>query len=253
MNLRRPTILLIACTALFTSFSYTQELQDVVYLKSGSIIRGIILEQIPNKSLKIKTADGSVFVYELKDVTRLTREAMFTPAVPSSPFVSASDKVVIGANPLGAIVGGVSWLSYERYMGQSLTYQIRGDVWTYSETEDDRGYHYNEKQLGFGVGGSVRGYVLSSQPYSGLFGAFGMDAVFTSGSWEERVTSFSPMMEGKISTATVVLSAQFGFAIALSNVRLEPSIVAGYFLVRQKGAGVVGVFVAPAVQIGVVF
>ena len=253
MNLRRPAILLLACTMLSMPFAYTQALQDVVYLKNGSIIRGIILEQIPNKSLKIKTADGSVFVYQLKDVSRLTREAMSPPTVPSSQSVSISDKVVIGANPLGVIVGGVSWLSYERYMGQNLTYQIRADVWTYSETEDDRGYHYNEKQLGFGVGGSVRGYVLSSQPYSGLFGAFGMDAVFTSGSWEERVTSFSPMMEGKISTATVVLSAQFGFAIALSNVRLEPSIVAGYFLVRQKGAGVVGVFVAPAVQIGVMF
>ena len=99
----------------------------------------------------------------------------------------------------------------------------------------------------------MRAYVLSSQPYSGLFGAFGIDALFTKWNWEERNTSLSPMTKGDGNTATIVLSAQFGFAIALSNVRLEPSLAAGYFLLRQKGAGVVGVFVAPAFQIGVVF
>lgn len=35
---------------------------DVVYLKNGSIIRGMIIEQIPNVSLKIQTKDGSIFV-----------------------------------------------------------------------------------------------------------------------------------------------------------------------------------------------
>ena len=252
MKPRTLALLLLACTILFSYFAYTQELQDVVYLKNGSIIRGIIIEQIPNKSLKIKTADGSVFVYQMDDVERITREDMPASQRPSAS-VTSPDRVVIAANPLGAIVAGVSWLSYERYMGENLTYQIRGDLWTYSETTDDRGYHYYEKQLGFGAGGSVRAYVLGSKPYSGLFGAFGIDALFTSWNWEERNTSFSPMMKGDGSTTTVVLSAQFGFAIAISNVRIEPSIVAGYFLLRQKGAGVVGVFVAPAAQIGVVF
>ena len=39
-----------------------QNYQDVVYLKNGSIIRGVIIEQIPNKSIKIETSDKSVFV-----------------------------------------------------------------------------------------------------------------------------------------------------------------------------------------------
>jgi hypothetical protein len=138
-------------------------------------------------------------------------------------------------------------------MSENLTYQIRGDIWTYSTTTDDRGYHYYEKQLGFGAGASARAYVLSSQPYSGMFGAFGIDALFTGWNWEERMTAYSSMLKGDGSTATVVISAQVGFAIAISNVRLEPSLAAGYFLLRQKGAGVVGVFVAPALQIGVMF
>ena len=36
-------------------YSYSQERgQDVVYLKNGSIIRGIIIEQVPNKSKNFK-------------------------------------------------------------------------------------------------------------------------------------------------------------------------------------------------------
>lgn len=50
------------------------ELQEVVYLKNGSIIRGMILEQIPNQSLKIRTADQSIFVFSMDDVIKITKE-----------------------------------------------------------------------------------------------------------------------------------------------------------------------------------
>ena len=49
---------------------------DVVYLKNGSIIKGIILEQIPNQTIKIETADGSIFVYDMNRVTKITREQL---------------------------------------------------------------------------------------------------------------------------------------------------------------------------------
>lgn len=51
------------------------EYQDVVYLKNGSIIRGMIIEQIPNKSIKIQTKDGNVFVYEMDEIEKITKEA----------------------------------------------------------------------------------------------------------------------------------------------------------------------------------
>lgn len=51
-----------------------QNYDDVVYLKNGSIIRGIIIEQIPNVSLKIQTKDNSVFVYNMEDVEKMTKE-----------------------------------------------------------------------------------------------------------------------------------------------------------------------------------
>jgi len=42
--------------------------QDVVYLKNGGIIRGTIIEQVPNKSIKIETVDKIVFVYQMDEI-----------------------------------------------------------------------------------------------------------------------------------------------------------------------------------------
>lgn len=47
---------------------------DVIYCKNGSVLKGIIIEQIPNESVKIQTADGSVFVYKISDIEKMTKE-----------------------------------------------------------------------------------------------------------------------------------------------------------------------------------
>jgi hypothetical protein len=55
------------------AFSQNQK-KDVVYLKNGSIIKGEIIEQIPNKSIKIQTSDGNIFVYDISDIEKMTKE-----------------------------------------------------------------------------------------------------------------------------------------------------------------------------------
>ena len=59
-----------------TSFlcGFAQEMRDVVYLKDGSVVKGIIVEQVPNKSIKLQTADGSLFVYQIDAVEKMTKE-----------------------------------------------------------------------------------------------------------------------------------------------------------------------------------
>lgn len=57
-----------------TIVASAQTTQEVVYLKNGSIVRGVIIEQIPNESLKIQTADGSVFVYKMNEVQKIAKE-----------------------------------------------------------------------------------------------------------------------------------------------------------------------------------
>ncbi len=61
--------------AMSTVALQAQTLQEVVYLKNGSIIRGIIIEQVPNESLKIETADGSLFVFRMDEVSKITKES----------------------------------------------------------------------------------------------------------------------------------------------------------------------------------
>jgi hypothetical protein len=51
-----------------------QNYQDVVYLKNGSIIRGLIVEQVPNKSIKLETVDGNIFVYTMDEIEKMTKD-----------------------------------------------------------------------------------------------------------------------------------------------------------------------------------
>lgn len=60
---------------MFSLKIYAQtNLEEVVYLKNGSIIRGTIIEQIPNDKIKIQTKDGNVFVYKYDEILKLTKE-----------------------------------------------------------------------------------------------------------------------------------------------------------------------------------
>lgn len=67
---------LFCCVAFLVN---AQQYVECVYLKNGSIIKGTIVEQIPNETLKIKTADGSLFVYSFADVVKITKEVISTP------------------------------------------------------------------------------------------------------------------------------------------------------------------------------
>lgn len=68
-------LLLVAVVAMSSSlFAQTNTMLDVVYCKNGSVIKGVIIEQIPNQSIKIQTSDGNIFVYSMEDVEKITKE-----------------------------------------------------------------------------------------------------------------------------------------------------------------------------------
>jgi F0F1-type ATP synthase membrane subunit c/vacuolar-type H+-ATPase subunit K len=69
--------------------------EDVVYLKNGSVVRGIIIEQIPGKSIKIQTAGRSVFVYTMEEIEKMTREEVSPGNNQSPQQYSAGKKSVI--------------------------------------------------------------------------------------------------------------------------------------------------------------
>lgn len=53
---------------------FGQRNNDVVTLKDGSVIKGEIIEQVPNETLKIRTRDGSVFVYQVSEISLIEKE-----------------------------------------------------------------------------------------------------------------------------------------------------------------------------------
>ncbi len=68
--------ILVVCLTAFvtTSQVFAEQMEDVVHLKNGSIVRGTIIEQIPGESLKIQTQGGSVFVYTMDEIAKISRE-----------------------------------------------------------------------------------------------------------------------------------------------------------------------------------
>ena len=80
-----PTgILLILLLGVSSSFA--QEYEDVVYLKDGGVRRGLILEQVPNESVKLKTAYGEIFVIKWSDIFKIGKEEKTAVLTPNSHY-----------------------------------------------------------------------------------------------------------------------------------------------------------------------
>lgn len=104
---------------LFVAAASAQEQwQDVVYLKNGSIVKGIIIEQVPNVSITIMTQDGNKFVFEIDDIEKITKlvpkEPSPEPAMPpESPSSAEPIKVNVYFN--GALTWPLSPTEFSDY------------------------------------------------------------------------------------------------------------------------------------------
>ena len=78
-----------------------QKIEDVIHLKNGETVRGTIIEQIPGESLKIQTADGSVFVYTIYEIAEISREPVmkmeegFIKAKKKNPWLASGLSLLI--------------------------------------------------------------------------------------------------------------------------------------------------------------
>jgi hypothetical protein len=52
--------------------------KDVVYLKNGTIIHGIIIKQVPNKSLSIETKDNYILFFQQDEIEKIATEQVKT-------------------------------------------------------------------------------------------------------------------------------------------------------------------------------
>lgn len=74
--------IIILLFLLIFSISFGQnQTRDVLYLKNGSIIKGSIIEMNPATGIKIKTADGSLFIYKMEEVLKTEKEEFISKKV----------------------------------------------------------------------------------------------------------------------------------------------------------------------------
>lgn len=74
----KRTFLLLTMIFFTVTVFAQQRMQDVVYLKNGSIIRGQVMEMTPEKGIKVETADHSLFVFSLSEIIKVVKETIST-------------------------------------------------------------------------------------------------------------------------------------------------------------------------------
>ena len=89
-----------------------QKIEDVIHLKNGETVRGTIVEQIPGESLKIQTADGSVFVYTIYEIAEITREPVMKM---EEGFIKSKKKNPWLASGLSLLIPGTGQFYNDQY------------------------------------------------------------------------------------------------------------------------------------------
>lgn len=136
--------------AVFPAYLEAQtDWQDVVYLTDGSIIRGLIIEHIPSQSIRIQTSDGSVLVYSIDRVIRITKEpSMITREIRrKNPALACALSILIAG---GGQAYNEEYGKAILYFGSAVTCWV---IFLRQFEEDWRGRwyipEYNERQAAF--------------------------------------------------------------------------------------------------------
>lgn len=176
--------------------SAQSQYEDVVYLKNGSIIHGIIIEQTPNESIKIKTDNNNIFVYKMDEIQKMAKEEASQPvAKPKQSPVRHSQSIYSQTQrqprvqkrrdpffvrysfdaDLGFIVGTKANFAFGDYGETSLKSNFCRPA--FSMTHGVQIYKYAFAGLGFGV------QYMYGKIYSGGDLVSGDDAL-DSGNWK---------------------------------------------------------------------
>lgn len=96
-------LLLLISNLLFSQ----KNMEDVVYLKNESVIRGSIIEQIPNQSIKIQTKDGSIYAFKMEEILKITKETpvkqlSYKPEKTKRGYIATSIGAAIPSSDFGS-------------------------------------------------------------------------------------------------------------------------------------------------------
>jgi hypothetical protein len=68
------TLIVLLTLCVLLSPALAQERIDVIYLKNGDILKGIIIENVPNDYVRIELPGGSVFTVKYTDILKFAKE-----------------------------------------------------------------------------------------------------------------------------------------------------------------------------------
>lgn len=178
--MKRIFLLLIVLMGINPSiYSQQAQMQEVVYLKNGSVIRGTIIEQVPNQSIKIQTIDGSIFIYNFDEVEKLTKEMPHK----NQANTNLSNKYDItgyrGFVDLGYTFGFGNWGENRVEINTSHGYQFNQYIYVGGGT----GVHYytSSRSVGIPLFVDFKGNFLTGAivPYAGARIGYSFDAAYS--------------------------------------------------------------------------
>ncbi len=115
-------------------------MEDVVYLKNGAVIRGIIIEQVPNKTVEIKSNDNNYLIFKMDEIQKITKENKLTD------LTDYKKKGFLNINELGFGFGINTINTYHGSVDIAKQYPIIG-------LRTINGYQLNEYfSFGLGIG-----------------------------------------------------------------------------------------------------
>jgi len=77
--------------ALVVQSSLAQDRIDVIHLKNGDILKGTIIENVPNDYVRIELQGGSVFTVKYSDILKFTKEKPSSPEQQIQPKQQSPD------------------------------------------------------------------------------------------------------------------------------------------------------------------
>jgi hypothetical protein len=174
---------------LVCNISYGQNnMEDVVYLKNGSVIRGIIIEQVPNQSIKIQTKDRNVFVFKFDEIEKMTKENL--PVDNSYNNSKATD-----FKKSGFI--NVTEINYSLGVGDVIV-----GNYTYKNVDNSFGFR------------TINGYQLNEHLSLGI--GIGIDKYKSATLLPITFDARATILKGKVSP---VFTANIGYAVGLNDVK----------------------------------
>ncbi len=187
--------LLLLMLTLTAASVLAQSKQEVVYLKNGSIVRGTIIEQVPGKNLKLETADGSVFVYDMTDVEKITKEEPKKSQTSSYPGMHPGMDFMIELGP-NFSRGGASFSSsigVGKRISKNFFFGVLGNV---SVGSGDPSYMFNlSPRLYVPIGNSKASFVADFRTGVG-FSQYDMPTFSKKGTvtgYETKTSCFIPI------------------------------------------------------------